>query len=164
MSLCPSRPERFSPTRPPSGPWSRCADALRLPGAQPQCWPQANGKVEGFNRILLEEWAYAQTYTSEAARQASCPEFIEHYNQRRPHTALEGASPISRVTNQPTSTTSSQLEPALGFEPGTPWYSKSHLPLTRTPTFPRLFIKQNLNSTKRKPEPSTKAAAEHPGR
>ncbi|WP_347107671.1 IS481 family transposase [Paenarthrobacter sp. S56] len=63
--------------------------------------PQTNGKVERFNRILLEEWAYAQTYTSEAERQACYPNFIEHYNQRRPHTALKGASPISRVTNQP---------------------------------------------------------------
>lgn len=63
--------------------------------------PQTNGKVERFNRILLEEWAYAQTYTSEAARQACYPDFIEHYNHMRPHTALKGASPASRVTNQP---------------------------------------------------------------
>ncbi|MFF2245499.1 integrase core domain-containing protein, partial [Arthrobacter sp. NPDC058130] len=28
-------------------------------------------------------------------------DFIEHYNHHRPHTALKGASPASRVTNQP---------------------------------------------------------------
>ncbi|MET4591346.1 IS3 family transposase, partial [Arthrobacter sp. 754] len=28
-------------------------------------------------------------------------DFIEYYNHRRPHTALKGASPIHRVTNQP---------------------------------------------------------------
>lgn len=37
-------------------------------------------------------------------------------------------------------------------------------PLTPTPTFSRLFIKQNLNSTKRKLKPSIEAAAKHPRR
>ena len=63
--------------------------------------PQTNGKVERFNRILQEEWAYAKAYNSEAERQACYPDFIEYYNQRRLHTALKGASPASRVTNQP---------------------------------------------------------------
>jgi transposase InsO family protein len=63
--------------------------------------PQTNGKVERFNRILLEEWAYARTYSSERERQACYQDFIDHYNHHRPHTALKGASPISRVTNQP---------------------------------------------------------------
>ncbi|MCU1569114.1 MAG: Integrase core protein, partial [Pseudarthrobacter sp.] len=38
---------------------------------------------------------------SEAERQACYPDFIKYYNQRRPHTALKGASPASRVINQP---------------------------------------------------------------
>lgn len=63
--------------------------------------PQTNGKVERFNRILLEEWAYASAYSSESERRACYQRFIEHYNQRRPHTALKGASPASRVTNVP---------------------------------------------------------------
>jgi transposase InsO family protein len=63
--------------------------------------PQTNGKVERFNRILLEEWAYASAYSSESQRRACYQRFIEHYNQRRPHTALKGASPASRVTNVP---------------------------------------------------------------
>ncbi|MEV7572822.1 IS481 family transposase [Pseudarthrobacter sp. NPDC089323] len=63
--------------------------------------PQTNGKVERFNRILQEEWAYARAYGSEAERQACYPDFIQYYNRHRPHTALKGASPASRVTNQP---------------------------------------------------------------
>jgi transposase InsO family protein len=63
--------------------------------------PQTNGKVERFNRILQEEWAYARAYGSETERQACYQDFIKHYNHHRPHTALKGASPASRVTNQP---------------------------------------------------------------
>jgi transposase InsO family protein len=33
--------------------------------------PQTNGKVERFNRTLLDEWAYARPYASEAERRAT---------------------------------------------------------------------------------------------
>jgi hypothetical protein len=29
------------------------------------------------------------------------PDFIQSYNRRKPHTALKGAPPVSRVINQP---------------------------------------------------------------
>ncbi|GAB3249393.1 MULTISPECIES: IS481 family transposase [Arthrobacter] len=61
--------------------------------------PQTNGKVERFNRTLLEEWAYAQEFTSEAERSACYQDYIDHYNHHRGHTALGGKSPSSRVTN-----------------------------------------------------------------
>jgi transposase InsO family protein len=63
--------------------------------------PQTNGKVERFNRTLLEEWAYAHTYTSEAERAASYPNWLHHYNHHRGHTSLNGKSPIDRVPNLP---------------------------------------------------------------
>jgi transposase InsO family protein len=61
--------------------------------------PQTNGKVERFNRTLLEEWAYARAYANEAERVAAYPEFLHRYNNHRGHTALGGQPPAARVTN-----------------------------------------------------------------
>jgi transposase InsO family protein len=61
--------------------------------------PQTNGKVERFNRTLLEEWAYAQPYRSEAERLTAFPRWLHFYNHHRGHTALAGHPPASRVTN-----------------------------------------------------------------
>jgi transposase InsO family protein len=60
--------------------------------------PATNGKVERFNRTLLDEWAYARLWKSDAARARTLDRFIHRYNHHRHHTALGGA-PISRVTN-----------------------------------------------------------------
>ena len=62
--------------------------------------PQTNGKVERFNRTLLEEWAYIRPYSCEAARTRALARFLHTYNHHRWHTAV-GGPPISRVTNVP---------------------------------------------------------------
>ena len=49
--------------------------------------PQTNGKVERFNRTLLEEWAYVRVYRSEAARTAALARWLHLYNHHRCHTA-----------------------------------------------------------------------------
>ncbi len=61
--------------------------------------PQTNGKVERFNRTMLEEWAYAHPYRSEADRISAFTPWLHAYNHHRGHTALGGATPASRVTN-----------------------------------------------------------------
>ena len=61
--------------------------------------PQTNGKVERFNRTMLEEWAYVKPYSSEADRQQAFAFFLHLYNHHRSHTALGGKAPISRVDN-----------------------------------------------------------------
>jgi transposase InsO family protein len=61
--------------------------------------PQTNGKVERFNRTLLDEWAYARPYRSEADRRAALPGWLHIYNHHRGHTALGGHSPAHRVPN-----------------------------------------------------------------
>jgi transposase InsO family protein len=60
--------------------------------------PQTNGKVERFNRTLLDEWAYAQLYRSNEARTEALGSWLDSYNHRRPHTALGGLPPISRLS------------------------------------------------------------------
>ncbi|MEV7983593.1 IS481 family transposase [Streptomyces sp. NPDC086519] len=61
--------------------------------------PQTNGKVERFNRTLLDEWAYARPYRSEQERRDTFPEWLHTYNHHRGHTALKGQPPASRVPN-----------------------------------------------------------------
>jgi transposase InsO family protein len=62
--------------------------------------PQTNGKVERFNRTLLDEWAYVRLYRSNADRTRALDRFLHTYNHHRGHTALGGSPPIS-ATNQP---------------------------------------------------------------
>jgi len=69
---------------------------VRIPPRQ----PQNNGKVERFNRTLLDEWAYVQVYRSEQVRVDALADWIHSYNHHRNHTAI-GGPPISRVTNLP---------------------------------------------------------------
>jgi transposase len=61
--------------------------------------PQTNGKVERFNRTMLEEWAYVRPYLSEAERIEAFDLFLHLYNHHRSHTALGGKPPISRVND-----------------------------------------------------------------
>jgi transposase InsO family protein len=60
--------------------------------------PQTNGKVERYNRTLLNEWAYARPYRSEAARTRALAHWLHMYNHHRHHTAI-GGPPVSRVNN-----------------------------------------------------------------
>ena len=61
--------------------------------------PQTNGKVERFNRTMLEEWAYVRPYLSEKERVEAFDLFLHLYNHHRSHTALGGKPPISRVND-----------------------------------------------------------------
>jgi transposase InsO family protein len=61
--------------------------------------PQTNGKVERFNRTLLDEWAYDRPYRTETERRDAFPGWLHTYNHHRGHTALAGKPPASRVPN-----------------------------------------------------------------
>jgi transposase InsO family protein len=60
--------------------------------------PQTNGKAERYNRTLLNEWAYARPYRSEAARTRALARWLHMYNHHRHHTAI-GGPPVSRLNN-----------------------------------------------------------------
>jgi transposase InsO family protein len=60
--------------------------------------PQTNGKAERFIQSMLREWAYRRLYVSNGARLRALPSWVDFYNRRRPHTALGGRPPISRLT------------------------------------------------------------------
>jgi transposase InsO family protein len=64
---------------------------------KPHC-PWQNGKVERLNRTLATEWAYRQVFACNAERAAALAPWIEHYNTRRRHSALDGLPPISRLS------------------------------------------------------------------
>jgi transposase InsO family protein len=61
--------------------------------------PRTNGKVERFHQTMAREWGYGLTYRSSNARVAALPHWLNHYNERRPHSALGNRPPISRVPN-----------------------------------------------------------------
>jgi transposase InsO family protein len=61
--------------------------------------PQTNGKVERFNKTLLDEWAYARLYRSNAERTRALARWLRLYNHRRPHTSLDGLTPMAVLVN-----------------------------------------------------------------
>ena len=77
----------------------RYAEALATVGARHKRTrpyrPQTNGKAERFIKTLIGEWAYGTFYRSNAERLAALPRWLRFYNHDRPHTALDGRSPMT---------------------------------------------------------------------
>lgn len=59
--------------------------------------PQRNGKVERFNRTLLEQWAYVRPYVSNEERINALEPWLHWYNWHRKHTALGRRPPMERL-------------------------------------------------------------------
>lgn len=60
--------------------------------------PWQNGKVERLNRTLQTEWAYRQVFLTNDDRTTALAPWLDHYNNRRRHSALGGKPPISRLS------------------------------------------------------------------
>lgn len=61
--------------------------------------PRTNGKAERFIQTSLREWAYHRAYRSSAERANAMQPWITSYNHQRPHSALAGKPPVSRLNN-----------------------------------------------------------------
>jgi transposase InsO family protein len=61
--------------------------------------PQTNGKVERFNKTLLDEWAYGRLYRSNDERCRAFTRWLRSYNHRRPPTSLDGLTPMAVLVN-----------------------------------------------------------------
>ena len=59
--------------------------------------PRTNGKAERFIQTVLRECAYARPFHSSPERADALPRWTHAYNVHRPHTALTGKPPISRL-------------------------------------------------------------------
>jgi len=60
--------------------------------------PQTNGKAERFIQSALREWAYGIPYHHSGERTAMLNRWTPHYNWHRPHLAIGGLAPVSRLT------------------------------------------------------------------
>ncbi len=63
--------------------------------------PCTNGKAERFIQTLLREWAYKRPYLTSIQRTDRLPRYLNYYNLRRPHAALNKRSPAQRLSEQP---------------------------------------------------------------
>ncbi len=63
--------------------------------------PRTNGKAERFIQTLLREWAYNRPYPTSIQRTNRLPRYLNHYNLRRPHAALNKHTPAHRLSEQP---------------------------------------------------------------
>ena len=61
--------------------------------------PRTNDKVERFHQTMGREWAHARSYPTSTHRASLLKDWLEHYNQRRPHSAIGNRAPITRVHN-----------------------------------------------------------------
>jgi len=61
--------------------------------------PRTNGKAERFIKTSLLEWAYVRLYRHSEDRTRALATWLHHYNWHRPHTAVSGLPPITRVVS-----------------------------------------------------------------
>jgi transposase InsO family protein len=85
-----------------SASWLALCDSLDITVKKTRPYrPQTNGKIERFHRTMADGWAYAHHYLSETERRAALAGWLHEYNHHRPHSAIGGKPPISRLTNLP---------------------------------------------------------------
>lgn len=59
--------------------------------------PKTNGKAERFIQTSIREWAYGMAFQTSAERTRAMQPWLHNYNTQRPHSALKGLPPVSRI-------------------------------------------------------------------
>ena len=57
--------------------------------------------MERFHKTLLAEWAYVRLYRSNDERRRAFARWLRSYNHQRPHTSLDGLTPMAVLANNP---------------------------------------------------------------
>ena len=84
-----------------SFPFRDMADAHRITLKRTRPYrPQTNGKAEAFNKTLQRGVGIpAALYLSNDERRRALARWLRFYNHRRPHTALDGLTPMAILVN-----------------------------------------------------------------
>ena len=61
--------------------------------------PRTNGKAERLIQTALREWAYGPIWQSSDERNQALEAWLHYYNHHRPHSALGGQPPVTRLNN-----------------------------------------------------------------
>lgn len=61
--------------------------------------PRTNGKAERLIQTALREWAYGPTWQNSDERNQALNAWLHFYNHHRPHSALGGQPPVTRLNN-----------------------------------------------------------------
>ncbi|PZW45114.1 integrase-like protein [Humitalea rosea] len=59
--------------------------------------PKTNGKAERFIQTSIREWACATPFQTSAERARAMHPWLHVYNTAKPHSALKGKPPLSRI-------------------------------------------------------------------
>jgi len=81
--------------------------------------PTTTGKVERFHRALRTEFRTDRVFTSIVAAQAELDEWVAEYNKRRPHQALDMATPAERFLTQAPAPVTPIRRPVVSLRPDT---------------------------------------------
>lgn len=61
--------------------------------------PQTNGKAERVIQTVMREWCRVNEFKNHEDRRRSLQKYVARYNYERAHSALNGLTPIQRITN-----------------------------------------------------------------
>lgn len=75
----------------------RLPAAGRAPSAHVAVHAADQRKAERFFQTCLREWAYAASYATSQQRREALQDWLHPYDCHRPHSALGGQPPISRL-------------------------------------------------------------------